>query len=84
MQARAKWGRSDIAPPWTGSPASTKGRRRAPEVVGRAVAAVAAETVGNRNLRRTRYFRPRGTSSPTESYHRGICRKRKMLSKVHS
>lgn len=49
MQARARWGRSDIAPLWTESPASTKGRRRAPGVVGRAVAVVAAEIVGNRN-----------------------------------
>lgn len=65
MQARAKLGRNDTAPPWlrTGSPASTRERRPASGVADRAVAAVAAGTAGNRNLRRTRYFRPRGTSS---------------------
>jgi len=39
-------------------------RRRAPEAAARVVVAVAAGTAaGNRNLRRTRHFRPRGTSS---------------------
>lgn len=38
-------------------------RRRAPEVAARVAAAAAGTAAGSRNLRRTRHFRPRGTSS---------------------
>lgn len=44
-------------------PASTREHRPAPGVADCVAAAVAAGTAGNRNLRRTRYFRLRGTSS---------------------
>lgn len=39
------------------------GRRQALEAAVRAVAAAVGTVAGNRNLRRTRHFRPRGTSS---------------------
>jgi len=67
MRARAKWGKSgDTAPLWLrmGSPVWTRGRTRAPGVAARVAAAVAGTAAGSRCLRRTRRFRPRGTSSP--------------------
>lgn len=45
------------------SPVWMMERRRAPEAAARVAAAVAGTVAGSRNLRRTRHFRPRGTSS---------------------
>lgn len=72
MLGMQKWGRNDIGLPWLRKELLVlmKERKLAPEV-GVPVVVVAAEIVaGSRNLRRSRHFRSRGTSSPRASFRK--------------